>query len=81
MFLCTRTTLHRWVALLRRFRSHKREVALLRWAQKLRLKQGNCGTVTFHDEKIKNKEVDLIRRYMLTRGMNMVLEPWSVTRS
>ena len=31
--------------------------------------------------KIQNREVDLIRRYMLSRRLNMVLEPWSVTRS
>ena len=29
------------------------QVALIRRAQKLRLKLGNCGNVTFHDEKFK----------------------------
>ena len=67
--MTTMTAQYREAALLRRFRTKNREAALLRRAKflkkglpgrvdtsgtkKRRLKLGNCGNVTFHDEKFK----------------------------
>ena len=80
------------VALLRRFRSQQKGGRVVTSGQFL--KKGlpgrvdtsgtkttiKTGNVDLPWRKIQNKEVDLIRRYMLCRGTNMVLEPWSVTR-
>ena len=45
------------------------------------IKTGKLWKCGLPRRKIQNKEVDLIRRHMLRRGTNKVLEPRSVTRS
>ena len=48
---------------------------------KTTIKTGKSWKCDFPRRKIQNREVDLVRRHMLRRGLNLVLEPWSVTRS